>query len=131
MSNTNYNKEVLEAWKSNASFWDEYMGHEGNKYWQRLQLPALKRLIQVKPDCHALDLATGNGLTSRWLAREGASVIATDGTPEMLEAATRRSSIEEEARITFQQLDVTDAAAFDALQRDQRAVSLPWNPYHL
>lgn len=120
----NFNEEALASWETNASFYDEGVGDDGGKYWKRLQEPTLKRMIQTRPGSRALDLATGNGLTARWLVSQGcASVLATDGSAGMLKHATRRQSADEAAKISYQQLNVTSPAAFEALYRDPRAVS--------
>ena len=122
MSDLALSKESTGSWNANAAYWDEGMGRDGNKYWNVLQVPTLERLIDVKPDSKALDLASGTGLTSRWLARRGATVIATDGSPQMLEHAATYNTPEEAARIYSQVLDVTQPAAFEALLADPRAV---------
>ncbi|KAK5987958.1 hypothetical protein PT974_12094 [Cladobotryum mycophilum] len=106
-------KEALASWEDNAEFWDSGVGEQGNKYWKRLQEPSLQRLLGENlkhQDCRALDLATGNGLCSRWLAKHGATVTATDGTSGMLEQARKYSAGAD--RISFSKLDVTDANDF-------------------
>ncbi|RYP21551.1 hypothetical protein DL765_002187 [Monosporascus sp. GIB2] len=118
MSALSFHQESIESWDANAEFWDNGVGEQGNKYWKVLQLPTLKRMIQVKPGSKALDLATGNGLAARWLASEGASVLATDGSEKMLERAELRHSAAFGDNISYRQLDVTDIAAFEALERD-------------
>lgn len=124
-----FHNESLSAWESNASYWDEAVGADGNKYWKRLQEPSLRRLLggHTHHNSRALDLATGNGLTARWLANEGcSSVLATDVTSGMLEHARKRATTQaEKERIEYKQLDVTSAAAFEELLEDPRAVSHP------
>ncbi|RYO85908.1 hypothetical protein DL762_004987 [Monosporascus cannonballus] len=118
MSALSFHQESIESWDANAEFWDNGVGEQGNKYWKALQLPTLKRMIQVKAGSKALDLATGNGLAARWLASEGASVLATDGSEKMLGRAKLRHSAVFGDSISYRQLDVTDIAAFEALERD-------------
>ncbi|KAK8039346.1 hypothetical protein PG993_007757 [Apiospora rasikravindrae] len=121
-----FHQESQSSWEANAAYWDATVGQEGNKYWKVLQRPTLERLIPrgERPNggdiSKALELATGNGLGARWLASaEGggfASVLATDGSAEMLKHAQRRQSDEAAAAKTaYRQVDVTDAAAFDEL----------------
>lgn len=108
----------LLPWEDLAASWDEGMGDEGNQYFSALELPALKRLVNIRPESRALDLATGNGLVARWLAQEGASVLATDGSRAMLERARARTAIWyergqlSEEKIAFDLLDVTDNEAW-------------------
>lgn len=111
--------EALASWNDNADFWDDGIGHEGNKYWKRLQEPCLSRFLSkhlAKHDCQALDLATGNGLCARWLADRGAFVTAADGSDRMLEKARERCS--NNPGITFRTIDVTKAEHFEALVAD-------------
>ncbi|OAX82693.1 hypothetical protein ACJ72_02958 [Emergomyces africanus] len=110
------NAEALEAWESNASFWDRQMGDEGNDYYKIVELPSLERMAAVKPGDRALDLATGNGLVARWLASKGAHVIATDGSQIMLDHARRRgvdANGENVNSISYQILDATSTEDFE------------------
>ncbi|KAH8677831.1 methyltransferase type 11 [Xylariales sp. PMI_506] len=119
-----FHRESQASWETNAAFWDERVGADGNNYWTRLQKPALERMIPVKAGAVALELATGNGLGSRWLMERGcASILATDGSANMLKHAAGRVSEAEADKISFQQLDVTDAAAYEALLQNPKAAS--------
>lgn len=112
---------ALDSWETNASFWDNSIGKDGNIYWQKLQEPSLRRLLgehlqrqRGEERCRALDLATGNGLCARWLAKHGADVMATDGSENMLKIA-REQTGKEMGNIQFRKLDVTQKEDFDAL----------------
>jgi 2-polyprenyl-3-methyl-5-hydroxy-6-metoxy-1,4-benzoquinol methylase len=101
---------ALAAWETIAPDWDAAITAYGNKYWRRLQEPSLTRLLSpslsANPNCRALDLATGNGLCARWLRARGAgSVLATDGSEEMLELA--RGHGDGDVGIMFRKVDVT------------------------
>ncbi|KAK6208437.1 transport between ER and Golgi ATPase protein [Pestalotiopsis sp. IQ-011] len=119
-----HHAESLSSWETNSEWWDDGVGRDGNQYWKSLQEPSLRRLLvdHVRPDrgSRALDLATGNGLTARWLANNGcASVLATDGTPGMLDKARQRAqSSAEIRRIQYRQLDVTDHDALLEVLKD-------------
>lgn len=122
MSATPEQRGIHSSWIDNAEFWDTNIGLHGNKYWQQLQKPSLERLVPIQPGCKALDLATGNGLVARWLASKGASVVASDGSEEMLKHASRRSSPEEADRISYRKLDVTLPEAFEEFLQSEPAV---------
>ncbi|PGH13666.1 hypothetical protein AJ79_03515 [Helicocarpus griseus UAMH5409] len=111
------NAEALAAWETNASFWDQGMGDGGNDYYKLVELPALERMAAVKPSDRALDLATGNGLVARWLASQGACVIATDGSQTMLSHAKRRGeNVDGKSylnSVSYQVLDLTSSEAFE------------------
>ncbi|KAK2805824.1 hypothetical protein FQN51_008598 [Onygenales sp. PD_10] len=104
-------RESLATWDRNAEFWDEGMGDHGNDYYKIVEVPALQRMAGVRDGDRALDIATGNGLTARWLSSQGASVIATDGSRTMLECAKRRGAGMNS--ITYELLDATSSEAFE------------------
>jgi|SRR3569833_513819 len=121
--------ESLASWETNAPTWDNYMGSEGNIYWSELQVPYLDRLLGSavgRSGCRALDLATGNGLGARWMARRGARVLATDGTEAMLAAAEERVRADGDiaaretggtggGSVEFRKLDITSSEGFEKL----------------
>jgi 2-polyprenyl-3-methyl-5-hydroxy-6-metoxy-1,4-benzoquinol methylase len=107
------NQEARAAWNHNAAYWDERMG-EGNDFDQVLVWPAVERLLGLQPGERVLDIACGNGLTSRRMAALGAQVVALDFAEEML-AYARRRTLDNAERITYLLLDATDAAALLSL----------------
>lgn len=102
--------EQLSFWNGIASDWDRAIGDAGNDYWTCLQEPALRRMVGDTAGQQALDLATGNGIVARWLARGGADVLGTDGSRKMVELATARTFVGEATTGTaeFQTLDLMD-----------------------
>jgi 2-polyprenyl-3-methyl-5-hydroxy-6-metoxy-1,4-benzoquinol methylase len=112
------NEQTREAWNANADFWDERMG-EGNDFVEVLTWPATERLLELQPGERVLDVACGNGLTSRRLAALGAEVVAFDFAEELIGHAERRTagtgSTTQGGGITYHVLDATDEAALLAL----------------
>ena len=104
---------TLDAWDSNAAYWDEYMG-EGNDFVTMLQWPAIERMLPIQPGMRVLDIATGNGLMARRLGRLGAQVTAIDFAPQMIDVARRRTTAED-GDITYAVADVTHEDALLAL----------------
>jgi 2-polyprenyl-3-methyl-5-hydroxy-6-metoxy-1,4-benzoquinol methylase len=84
------NLQAHDAWNTNAQFWDERMG-EGNDFFNVLVWPAVERLLRPRPGMRLLDVACGNGLTSRRLAGLGAHVVACDFSEELIALARARS----------------------------------------
>ena len=119
-------EESVASWKANAAYWDNGI-QDGNKYWTRLQRPALERMIPLQPQTEArvLEFATGNGLVARWLVDRGASVLATDVSTEMLDLARRREKSQHQGKIFYRQLDVTSPEALGALADEDVTVSQP------
>jgi 2-polyprenyl-3-methyl-5-hydroxy-6-metoxy-1,4-benzoquinol methylase len=107
------NAETREVWNQNAAFWDERMG-EGNDFVEQLIWPATQRLLALRPGERVLDIACGNGLSSRRLATLGAQVVAFDFAEAMIAHARARTS-EHAERITYAVLDATDEAALTGL----------------
>jgi SAM-dependent methyltransferase len=107
------NEETRQAWDENAAFWDERMG-EGNDFVEVLTWPPTARMLDLKAGERVLDIACGNGLTSRRLAAMGAEVMAVDFSEEMIAHARRRTT-DYADRLTFEVLDATDESALLAL----------------
>jgi len=103
------NQMSQDAWDANAEVWDEHMGDEGNDFFRVLQWPVIASFLDPQPADRILDVACGNGLTSRKLAEFGASVVAFDFSEELIALAKKRPN--PESRITYQVLDATDENA--------------------
>jgi 2-polyprenyl-3-methyl-5-hydroxy-6-metoxy-1,4-benzoquinol methylase len=110
-------KETHTAWEANAAFWDERM-REGNDFVEVLIWPATKRLLALQPGERVLDIACGNGLSTRRLAAMGAEVVALDFAEKLVELARQRTT-EHSERIAYSVLDATDEAALLALGEGQ------------
>ena len=103
------NQMSRNAWEANAEFWDARMGDEGNDFFRILQWPVIASFLDPKPADRILDVACGNGLTSRKLAEFGASVTAFDFSAELIDLAKSRSN--PDGLISYQVLDGTDENA--------------------
>ncbi len=111
----NLNQITKDAWEANAEVWDRRMGDEGNDFFNILCWPALASLLDPKPGDHILDIACGNGLTTRRLAELGARVTAFDFSANLIEYAKTRLTnyqpfdpAQGESPITLHVLDATD-----------------------
>ena len=98
------NARARDAWNANARFWDEHMG-DGNDFFNLLVWPAVERLLQPRAGAPLLDLACGNGLTSRRLVEMGAHVVAVDFSEELIALAKAHPRGPE---IDYRVIDVTD-----------------------
>jgi SAM-dependent methyltransferase len=87
---------------------------DGNEFVEVLVWPATERLLGLRPGERLLDIACGNGLSSRRLAARGAEVVAFDFAENMIALARARQHPQSE-RIDFRVLDATDQAALLAL----------------
>jgi 2-polyprenyl-3-methyl-5-hydroxy-6-metoxy-1,4-benzoquinol methylase len=107
----NENTQAIQAWDSNAAFWDERMG-EGNDFFDVLLWPAVEKLLKPEPGERLLDVACGNGVTSRRLANARAAVTAFDGSPAMIALASARYG---PSNIDYRVIDATDHEALIGL----------------
>jgi 2-polyprenyl-3-methyl-5-hydroxy-6-metoxy-1,4-benzoquinol methylase len=97
------NSDVQRAWNANAEFWDERMA-DGNDFLNLLVWPAVERLLRPAAGERLLDVACGNGVTSRRLAKVKASVTAFDFSETMIQFAQKRRG---EAGIDYRVIDAT------------------------
>jgi 2-polyprenyl-3-methyl-5-hydroxy-6-metoxy-1,4-benzoquinol methylase len=123
------NAETLNAWNANAEVWDKRMGDDGNDFFNILCWPALASFLDastglstsVQPDSKILDIACGNGLTTRRLAELGCTVTAFDFSTNLIEYAKSRTALYESVRslpvgrITYHVIDATDEQALLSL----------------
>lgn len=101
----NANEFTRQAWNANAAFWDEKMG-EGNEFFNILVWPSILRLLDPQPGQRILDIATGNGLTARRLAKLGAKVTAFDFSAELIKLAKSRT--DPSLPVSFFNMDATN-----------------------
>ena len=110
---TDSNEISRQAWDANAEHWDSRMGDDGNDFFNLLCWPVLASFLDVQPDQQILDIACGNGLTSRRLAALGAQVTAFDFSANLIEKARTRQN--PGSRISYHVIDATDEAALLSL----------------
>lgn len=110
---TNLNEETRKIWDQNAAFWDENMG-EGNDFQRILTAPTCERLLNLQPGQSVLEIACGNGVFARHMARLGVHVVATDFSERLLERARTRTT-EHSDRIEYRFLDATSEEQIVAL----------------
>jgi 2-polyprenyl-3-methyl-5-hydroxy-6-metoxy-1,4-benzoquinol methylase len=103
----NENTQAKDAWNRNAEFWNERMG-EGNDFFNILIWPAVERLLKPQPGERLLDVACGNGLTSRRLATAKATVTAFDVSAAMITIAASHPG---PSNIDYRVVDATDREA--------------------
>jgi 2-polyprenyl-3-methyl-5-hydroxy-6-metoxy-1,4-benzoquinol methylase len=105
--------ESRAIWDTNAEAWDKKIGSGGG--WQTTFIaPTVERMLNIQPGETVLDIACGNGQFSRRLAELGASVVASDFSPRLIEYAKGRTT-EHAERITYHVVDATDEAQLLAL----------------
>jgi SAM-dependent methyltransferase len=102
-----------DAWEANAEVWDSRMGDEGNDFFNLLCWPAIVSLLDIQPGHRYLDIACGNGLTSRRLAKLGVRVTAFDFSAGLIERARARQN--PNSLIAYHVVDATDGQQLRSL----------------
>ena len=108
------NDESRDNWNTNAEYWDQRMGVEGNDFHLELVEPTQLPLLDLQPDELVLDIACGNGQFARKMAQLGARVVATDFSEQMIVNAKARTG-ENADRIEFKVVDATSREQLIAL----------------
>jgi ubiquinone/menaquinone biosynthesis C-methylase UbiE len=80
-----------QPWDEVATWYDALVGDEGSEYHQKVIVPGILRLLELRPGERALDLACGQGVLSRALFKQGAEVTGVDSSPRLLQMARQRS----------------------------------------
>lgn len=107
------NEQQAAVWNRNAQFWDSRM-NEQHDFFAELIWPASRQLLALSPGQTILDIACGNGVSSRALAQLGAQVVAFDIAEQMIASARSHGQVGP-GRIDYQVLDATDADAIRGL----------------
>jgi 2-polyprenyl-3-methyl-5-hydroxy-6-metoxy-1,4-benzoquinol methylase len=110
--------ESRAIWDTNADAWDAKIAGGGGLQ-TRLVAPVVEQMLDIQPGENVLDIACGNGFFSRRLAALGASVVASDFSPKLIERARERTT-EPADRIRYQVADATDEAQLLALGDEKR-----------
>src|SRR5512133_951515 len=139
MTTVDPNQFSRDAWNANAEVWDARMGDDGNDFFnvlcwgptvslldasstgQKSTIPPLPygHNVSTTPlmGQHILDIACGNGLTSRRLAALGAKVIAFDFAENLIEKAIAREN--PNSHIEYRIIDATNEGQLISLGEGQ------------
>ena len=105
--------ESRDIWDKNAEAWDARIGGGGG-FQSILIAPTVEKMLDIQAGEKVLDIACGNGIFSRRLAELGASVIASDFSPKLIELAKQRAT-EHDGTVEYHVVDATDEAQLLAL----------------
>lgn len=77
----------LTDWGRVAGWYDQLVGGAGSEYHRHVVLPGIQRLIGEAAGKRVLDVACGQGVLCRLLAKAKAEVTGVDAAAELIEAA--------------------------------------------
>lgn len=115
--NEEQNQFTREAWQKNAAGWDEKMGTEGNDFFKQLQFPTILEYMGFSTGLpllskKVLDIACGNGILARKLAKLGCKVTAFDFSSNLIDLARGYG----EVGIEYKVLDATSEQDLGSLE---------------
>lgn len=89
--NNEENKGLPTSWGNVASWYDELLESGSDSFQSKVILPNLVRILEPKNGMNVLDVACGQGYFSRAYASSGATVIASDISKELIQAAQKKN----------------------------------------
>jgi 2-polyprenyl-3-methyl-5-hydroxy-6-metoxy-1,4-benzoquinol methylase len=110
--------ETLAGWETNAAYFDDQLDEDGDEWQRELIGPVVERFLELGPKDRLLEVACGNGVFARRMARLGVQVTATDFSPKMIEVASARAP-ELSKLIDYSVADANDKGALAALAETQ------------
>jgi ubiquinone/menaquinone biosynthesis C-methylase UbiE len=84
-------KKELTLWDQASRWYDSLVGSQGTDFQKDIIMPGVFRLLEVGKKDRVLDLACGQGVFSRFLAKKGIHVEGLDSSSELLKYARGRS----------------------------------------
>ena len=103
-------KKELTLWDQASRWYDSLVGGQGTDFQKDIIMPGVFRLLEVRKKDRVLDLACGQGVFSRYLARKGINVEGLDSSSELVKYARARSG----PSIRYHVGDAGDAENFEA-----------------
>src|SRR5207249_8982333 len=79
-------------WGDVAEWYDALVGEEGSEYQRKVVLPGAIRLLGVEPNDHVLDIACGQGVLCRMLARQEVRTLGIDAAEDLVWLARDRNA---------------------------------------
>lgn len=78
-------------WGEAADWYDQLVGEEGSEYHREVVLPGALRLLGAKAGDHVVDIACGQGVLCRTLARQGVQTTGIDAAADLIRHAKDRN----------------------------------------
>ena len=103
-------KQELTLWDQASRWYDSLVGAQGTDFQKDIIMPGVFRLLEIGKKDRILDLACGQGVFSRYLAKNGVRVEGLDSSSELLKYARTRSG----PAIKYHVGDAGDAKNFEA-----------------
>ena len=93
-------------WSPVAGWYDQLVGDSGSEYHQHVVLPGVLRLLALQPGHRVIDIACGQGVLCRQLAKKEVEVTGIDASESMIHTARVRGP----ENIRYQVADARECA---------------------
>jgi len=102
-------------WGEVADWYDQLVGEAGSEFHREVVLPGAIRLLGAKAGDAVLDIACGQGVLCRLLARQGVQTTGLDAAVDLIRMARDRNAQlpPESVKPVYQTADVRDLSALD------------------
>jgi len=80
------------SWNKVASWYDQLVGEKGSDYHEQVIIPGSLKLLNPQKHEKILDVACGQGVLCRELAKKGSDITGIDASPNLIKIAKQRSS---------------------------------------
>jgi 2-polyprenyl-3-methyl-5-hydroxy-6-metoxy-1,4-benzoquinol methylase len=100
-------------WGEVADWYDQLVGEAGSEFHREVVLPGAMRLLGAKSGDAVLDIACGQGVLCRLLARQGVQATGIDAAVDLIRIARDRNAQlpSDAVKPVYQTADVRDLAA--------------------
>ena len=78
-------------WDHVSEWYDNLLADRGSDHHENLLIPGVLRLLETEPEQSVLDIACGQGMLARELAKLGARVVGIDASESLIERAREAS----------------------------------------
>lgn len=85
---------VPTSWDALATWYNGWVGEAGSDHHRQIAIPAVLRLLDLRPDERVLDLGCGQGVLAPSVKNAGADYTGVDASPRLIEAARRHHGVQ-------------------------------------
>jgi ubiquinone/menaquinone biosynthesis C-methylase UbiE len=82
-------KGSRRGWDAVATWYDGWMGKGGSIHHQKLAIPAVMKLLDLKRGERVLDIGAGQGVLAQYVAQQGGLYTGVDVSPKLLDLARK------------------------------------------
>lgn len=77
------------SWDPLAYWYSGWVGKDGSKYHQKIAIPAVMKLLDLKKGEYVLDMGCGQGVLSSYIKKSGGKYVGVDVSEKLIKLAKR------------------------------------------